>query len=129
VDELPRGTERVLFVDDEKAAVDAIQPMLKSLGYEVQVRTSSIEALEAFRNNPQSFDLVITDQTMPNMTGDILAKELMKIRPDIPIIICTGFSERIDEHTAKKMGIRSFTMKPLVMGELAVTIRKVLDEK
>ena len=125
-----KGTERILFVDDEKAAVDAFQPILQSLGYKVTARTSSIEALEAFRNKPQGFDLVITDQTMPNMTGDALAKELMTIRPDIPIILCTGFSEKIDERRAKAMGIRAFVMKPIVMRQIANTIREVLgDEK
>ena len=126
---LPRGTERILFVDDEKVAVDAIQPILGNLGYKVTARTSSIEALEAFRHNPDAFDGVITDMTMPNMTGDILAKELLKIRPDIPIILCTGFSEQIDEKKAKEMGISAFVMKPIVMSEIANTIREVLDEK
>ena len=126
--QLPRGTERILFVDDEKGAVDAIQPMLGNLGYKVTARTSSIEALEAFRNNPQGFDLVITDMTMPNMTGKDLAKKLMSIRSDIPIILCTGFSEQIDEHMAKAMGISAYVMKPIVRREIANTIREVLDE-
>ena len=124
-----RGTEQILFVDDEKVAVDAIQPMLESLGYKIIARTSSIEALEAFRNNPQEFDLVISDMTMPNMTGKDLTKELMSIRSNIPIILCTGFSDQIDEHKAKAMGIRAFVMKPIVMGQIASTIREVLDKK
>lgn len=127
--QLPKGTGRILFVDDEKAAVDAMQPMLENLGYKVTARTSSIEALEAFRNNPQSFDIVITDQTMPNMTGNELAEELMPIRPDIPIILCTGFSEQIDENKAMNMGIRAFIMKPIIMHEIANTIREVLNKK
>jgi len=127
--ELPRGTERILFVDDEKPLVDILQPMLEKLGYKMTARTSSIEALEAFRNNPQAFDLVITDMTMPNMTGKDLAKELMSIRPDIPIILCTGFSEQIDEYSAKEMGIRAYVMKPIVGKEIANTIREVLDKK
>ena len=122
---MPGGTERILFVDDEKVAVDAIGQMLETLGYKITSRTSSIEALEAFRNNPGAFDLVITDQTMPNMTGKELAEELMSIRPDIPIILCTGFSEHIDEIIAKEMGI-SFLMKPIVLSQLANTIREVL---
>jgi len=126
--QVPGGTERILFVDDEKAAVDAIQPMLENLGYYVTARTSSIEALEAFKNDPNGFDLVITDQTMPNMTGKDLAKELMSIRSDIPIILCTGFSEQIDEVKAKEMGI-SFLMKPIVLSQIANTIREVLDKK
>lgn len=88
---------------------------------------SSIEALEVFQAQPNKFDLVITDQTMPNMTGEELSKELMRIRPDIPIILCTGYSELITEDKAKSMGIREFVMKPLVARELAETVRKVLD--
>jgi len=122
------GNERILFIDDELALVDIGKEMLKHFGYEVTSRTSSIEALELFRTKPDRFDLVITDMTMPNMTGDKLAKELIKIRPDIPIIICTGFSERISEEKAKGMGIKAFAMKPLVMQDLAKTVRKVLDE-
>ena len=127
--QLPKGTERILFVDDEKGAVDAIKLMLENLGYQLTARTSSIEALEAFRNKPDAFDLVITDMTMPNMTGKELAKEIMSIRPDIPIIICTGFSEQIDENKAKAMGISAYVMKPIVMREIANTIREVLDQK
>ena len=126
---LPRGTERILFVDDEKEAVDAIQPMLENLGYKVTGRTSSIEALEAFRNRPDGFDLVITDMTMPNMTGKDLAKKLMSIRSDIHIILCTGFSEKIDERRAEEMGISAFVMKPIIMRQMAQTIREVLDKK
>jgi PAS domain S-box-containing protein len=125
---LPTGTEKILFVDDEKAAVDLMQSMLEKFGYKVTARTSSIEALEAFHNNPKGFDLVITDMTMPNMTGKALAKEMMSIRPDIPIIICTGFSEQIDEKGAKEMGIRAFLMKPIIMQKITNTIRQVLDD-
>jgi CheY-like chemotaxis protein len=126
-DELPTGTERLFFVDDEKAAVNAIGMMMERLGYRVDVRTSSVEALEAFRNKPDAFDLVITDMTMPNMTGVDLAREIMKIRPDIPILLCTGYSEVINEETAKKMGIREFIMKPILMKDLAAIVRNVLD--
>ncbi|MBW2034484.1 MAG: response regulator [Deltaproteobacteria bacterium] len=103
--------------------------MLERLGYEVTTRTSSIEALELFRIKPDQFDLVITDMTMPQMTGDRLARELMQIRPDIPIIICTGYSERITEGKAKGMGIKAFVMKPLVMRDLANTVRKALGNE
>jgi len=127
--EIPKGSERILFVDDEKVAVDAFQQMLENLGYKVTARTSSIEALEAFRHNPDAFDLVITDMTMPNMTGKELAKELMAIRSDIPIVLCTGFSEQIDKDKAKAIGISAFVMKPIVMHEIAVTIREVLDKE
>ncbi len=126
---LPLGKERILFVDDEKALIDLGKQMLERLGYKVVSRTSSVEALEAFRADPHKFDLVITDMTMPNMTGDELAEEIMALRPDIPIVLCTGFSIRITEEQAKKMGIREFVMKPLVMSDLAKTIRKVLDKK
>ncbi|MBW1796685.1 MAG: response regulator, partial [Deltaproteobacteria bacterium] len=102
---LPRGNERILFVDDEEPLVRMGQQMLERLGYHVTARTSSVEALEAFRAQPDRFDLVITDQTMPNMTGVELAKELMRIRPDIPIILITGFSEIVPPEKAKKMGI------------------------
>ncbi|MBW2603967.1 MAG: response regulator [Deltaproteobacteria bacterium] len=126
--EIPRGNERILFVDDEKAMVDTIQPMIERLGYKVSARTSSIEGLEAFRANPDRFDLVITDFTMPNMTGMELAKKLLKLRSDIPIILCTGYSEHINEDKAKGSGIRAFVMKPVVLDEIANTIRKVLDD-
>ena len=127
--EIPGGNERMLFVDDEKAMVDAIQPMIERLGYKVTARTSSIEGLEAFRENPDRFDLVITDFTMPDMTGMELAKALLKIRSDIPIILCTGYSEHINEDKAKANGVRAFLMKPVVLSEIANTIRKVLDDK
>jgi PAS domain S-box-containing protein len=125
--EIPRGNERILFVDDEKAMIDAIQPMIERLGYKVTARTSSIEGLEAFRANPDRFDLVITDFTMPNMTGMELANELFKLRSEIPIILCTGYSDHINEEKAKRNGIRAFVMKPVVLDEIANTIRKVLQ--
>ncbi len=124
---LPIGKERILFIDDEPAIVDIGKGMLEHLGYTVVTRTSPIEALEAFKAMPDKFDLVITDMTMPKMTGDELAKELMKIRLDIPIILCTGFSELINEEKAKAMGIRAFVMKPVVQRELANAVRKALD--
>jgi DNA-binding NtrC family response regulator len=125
---IPTGHERILFVDDEQALVDIGRQMLEHLGYELITRTSSIEALELFKAEPDGFDLVITDMTMPNMTGDKLAKAMMKIRPDIPIILCTGFSERITEENAWKIGIRKLAMKPLAMRNLAEAIRKVLGQ-
>jgi CheY-like chemotaxis protein len=102
--------------------------MLERLGYHVTLRTSSIEALEAFRANPDKFDLVITDMTMPNMTGDKLAGELIKIRSDIPVILCTGFSEMMSKEKAKSLGIKGFMMKPVVIKDLSGMIRKVLDQ-
>jgi signal transduction histidine kinase/CheY-like chemotaxis protein len=125
----PSGNERILFVDDEKALVDIGVQLLEHLGYRVVARTSSIEALEAFRNQPEKFDLVVSDQTMPNMTGEMLAKELIRIRPDIPIVLCTGYSEMISEEKAMALGIKKLVMKPILMREISQTIRQILDQK
>jgi CheY-like chemotaxis protein len=125
----PRGKERILFVDDEVQIVHMMREMLERLGYHVTARTSSVEALEAFRAQPEKFDLVITDQTMPNMTGVELSKELMRIRPNIPIILCTGFSEVISEEEAKAIGIRDYVMKPVVQTQIANRIRQVLNQE
>ncbi len=124
---IPRGTERVLFVDDEELLAEMGQEMLEDLGYEVKVTTSSSEALALFRSDPGRFDLVITDVTMPDITGVELAGELLGIRADIPIIMCTGFSYLVDPDAAKAAGIKAFTMKPLSKKEIAGIIRKVLD--
>ena len=125
--QLPTGNERILVVDDEKSMVDTLKKILERLGYQVVERTSSIEALEAFRSGPDNFDLVITDMTMPNLTGDKLAQKLLAIRSDIPIILCTGFSERISKEKATEIGIKDFLMKPVAMSEMATTIRRVFD--
>ena len=121
------GNERILLVDDESSLIDVGSMMLKSLGYHVTSKMSGIEALDAFRANPQGFDLVITDTTMPNMTGVDLAVELLRIRPEIPIILCTGYSEIISEEEARNIGIRRFVMKPLSRQDLAKVIREVLE--
>ena len=123
-----RGTEHVLLVDDEEVVLTVEARMLSDFGYEVTTRTSSLEALELFRNKYSTFDLVITDQSMPNMTGERLAKEMMAIRPDIPIVMCTGFSSVIDEHKAAEIGIVAFLLKPVLKKELASTVRKVLSQ-
>jgi len=123
-----RGSEHILIVDDEKPIVDIAKKILEMLGYVVDIRTSSLEALELFKEMPDKFDLVITDMTMPQMTGDMLAQELIKIRPDIPVILCTGFSGKIAKEKAKIMGIKAFLMKPLLREEMSRTIRMVLDE-
>lgn len=128
VESLPKGNECILFVDDEKDLLKIGAQMLSYLGYEVITRSNSIEVLDLFRSQPQRFDLVITDMTMPNLTGDKLASELMKIRPDIPIILYTGYNESITEEQARKIGIKKFSMKPFVMRDLAETTRKVLNE-
>ena len=125
--ELPTGSESILFVDDEVSIVKVGRQIIQQLGYSVTVSTNSNEALELFRQNPDSFDLVITDMTMPHMTGDRLAIEIMKIRPDIPVILCTGYSKKIS-HDFKQSGIKELAYKPFVKAELAKTIRKVLDE-
>jgi len=124
---LPTGSEHILFVDDEQALADLGKRMLQHLGYQVTVRTSSIEALEAFKAQPDKYDLLVTDMTMPNMTGKDLSRELLRIRPGFPIILCTGFSEMITEDSAKQMGIKAFVMKPLVLREIAETVRRTLD--
>ena len=123
-----RGTEHILFVDDEPAIVNVVVTMLKRLGYTVTARTTSLEALSVFRNDPGRFDIVITDMTMPVLTGTQLADEIHRIRPAIPIILCTGFSELMDEDKAAALGIRAFIMKPVVRDQLTATIRKVLDD-
>jgi len=124
---LPTGTERILFVDDEQTIVNAGKRILESLGYEVVAMTSSIKALKLFKAQADGFDLVITDMTMPQMTGDNLAKELMGIRPDIPVILCTGFSAKIDKTKAMSLGIRAFVSKPILKRELAEVVRAILD--
>jgi len=123
------GGERILFVDDEAALAELGSMVLESLGYQVTSRTSSIEALEAFRTRPHNFDLVITDMTMPNLRGDDLARELLKIRPDIPVIICSGFSEMMSEDKARNIGIRGFIMKPVSRNHLSIAIRDALKAK
>jgi PAS domain S-box-containing protein len=124
---LPMGHERILFVDDEHPLVEIGRQMLQRLGYTVATRTSSIEALELFKANPDRFDLVITDIVMPNMTGEKLAEKMMEIRSNIPVILCTGYSEKITRKRASEMGIQSFLMKPLVMRDLANTVRQALS--
>jgi CheY-like chemotaxis protein len=126
---LPRGAERILLVDDEEAVVETVKQILDRLGYRVVPRTSSLEALETFRKDPEGFDLVITDLTMPRMTGVEFTKELKRLRPDIPIILCTGYSELMGEEEAKAMGIREFFKKPIRAQKMLEKIRHVLDRK
>ena len=125
----PTGDERILFVDDEEPIAEMGKQMLELLGYDVLMKTSSPEALRVFQSEPEKFNLVVTDMTMPTMTGDRLAKELLRIKPDIPIILCTGFSDQIDEKKSQDIGIQALIMKPLLMNEMARTIRKVLDQR
>ncbi len=124
---LPAGSERILIVDDDEAIIHMEQQMLSSLGYTVTPFTDSEECLKFFQEHPEEFDVIITDMTMPGMTGDIFAKEVLKIRPDMPIILCTGFSDRIDEKKAKAIGIGEYVMKPILMKNLVGAVHRVLE--
>ncbi|NOX33444.1 MAG: transporter substrate-binding domain-containing protein [Deltaproteobacteria bacterium] len=125
---IPTGNERILLVDDEKQVLQIEQIILERLGYHVEFKNSSIDALEIIKNNPGSWDLIISDMTMPDMTGDKLAKKIMDIEPQLPVIICTGFSERVSLENIKSIGVKALLMKPIVRSELATTVRSVLDE-
>ncbi|MFA7382449.1 MAG: PAS domain S-box protein [Desulfurivibrionaceae bacterium] len=124
----PTGKERILLVDDEDALIEMGERILVYLGYKVTSMTSSIEALELFRVQPEDFDLVITDFTMPNMTGAELARKILAIRPGMPIVLCTGFSEMFTEEKALALGIKGYVMKPLSIHDLAEVCRNVLDK-
>jgi CheY-like chemotaxis protein/anti-sigma regulatory factor (Ser/Thr protein kinase) len=128
-EDILKGNEWILFVDDEELLAEMAKKMLEKLGYRVTVCYGGVEALAIFKNMPDAFDLVITDQTMPGLTGSELSMSLMQIRPDIPIILCTGYSNLIDEDSAKALGIKEFALKPLLKGTIATLIRKVLDEE
>ncbi len=124
---MPRGTEHILLVDDEKSIADVTTSMLERLGYKVTVRVSSYDALEAFRNLADQIDLLIADLSMPQMTGLQLYREIKKIRPSVKVIICTGFSEQLDSRKSKVIGIEGFLHKPVIMADLARCVRSVLD--
>ncbi|MDQ1271022.1 MAG: Histidine kinase [Thermodesulfobacteriota bacterium] len=126
---LAKGRGHILFVDDEPSMVDIGELILTQLGYHVTIRTSGIEALEAFKSNPDKFDLVLTDMTMPRMTGEKLAKEILSIRKEIPIIICTGFSSAMTEEKALEIGVKGLLMKPFIFSELAGVIHNVLKKE
>ena len=123
----PTGRERILLVDDDDILAEMGQTMLERLGYEVAVFTSSVAALAEFERQPERFDAVITDQTMPEMTGVDLARRMLQIRPNLPIILCTGFSNLINEEQVKAYGIKGFAMKPLTKKEIALLLRSVLE--
>ena len=125
----PHGTEKVLFVDDEAMLIDIAGQMLTDLGYEIVATTEGRQALEMIRKNPARFDLVITDQTMPGMTGKELSHEIMQINPQLPVILCTGYSSKISERDIGQDGIRAYCTKPLQLAELSVVIRQVLGHK
>ncbi|MDJ0781736.1 MAG: PAS domain S-box protein [Desulfosarcinaceae bacterium] len=124
---LPGGSERILFVDDEEAQVSLAKAVLEPLGYGVVGTTRSDEALTMFQAAPHRFDLLITDLTMPVMTGDLLAREIRSLRPDMPVILCTGYSEKVGPENAAEMGIQAIMMKPAAVAMMANTVRRVLD--
>jgi CheY-like chemotaxis protein len=125
---LSTGSERILFIDDEEELLTVGREALQHLGYQVITNSNSLQALNEFRERPEHFDLVITDMTMPRMTGEKLARELIQIRPDIPIILFTGYSGQINAQKAREIGIKAFVMKPLTLSHLAQTVREVLDK-
>ena len=127
VKNLPTGTEYIMYVDDEPALVEIGGRMLQRLGYRVDAVTDSLEALKRFRSNREQYDLLITDQTMPKMTGADLAREVLQIRPDLPVILCTGFSETLSMAKIDEIGAYALLMKPLALEKLAATVRSALD--
>ncbi len=124
---LPKGSERILMVDDEQMIADLGTRILGQLGYHVVTRTSAIDAIEVFRSSPDQFDLVITDYAMPDLNGIELATKILEIRQNVPVIVCTAGRDRIADHAARSLGIQAFVMKPLDRRQLAVLVRKVLD--
>jgi CheY-like chemotaxis protein len=126
---VPRGHGRLLVIDDEKALVDLTKKMLESLGYEVIAANSSPEALNIFQTQPDSFDLIISDQTMPHLTGLQLAQEVRRLRPDIPVILCTGYSDKLSPETVQEAAINELLMKPMSLLDLGKTVFKVLNKK
>ncbi len=125
----PQGKGRILFVDDEEAVALVGKRMLEYLGYEAVAQTSSLKALVEFRQAPQSFDAVVTDQTMPELTGEGLARELFKLRPDLPILVCTGFSTTLTPQRAKEVGFCAYLTKPFSIQELGEALKQALEAK
>jgi PAS domain S-box-containing protein len=126
LEQLPMGSGCILFVDDEESLLDIGRDLLSRLGYQVETRASALDALEAFQVDPQKFDLVISDITMPKMTGDEIARQIKAIRPEIPIILCSGFSDRINPQTMETIGISALLMKPIIYADLAQTVHRIL---
>ena len=124
---MSKGSERVLIADDETQILRLEKQILERLGYKVECANNGTEALEIFKADPQSFDILITDMTMPDMTGDVLARQIMEIRPEFPVIICTGFSEKISQEKIQSLGIKGFLMKPVSKSDLSQQIRKALE--
>lgn len=125
---MPTGTERILFVDDELTLTEIVKKMLERLGYEVVAKSSSVEALAVFQAQPESFDLIIADQTMPHITGVALAHEISRIRPDLPIILCTGMVD-VQKLDKKAAGITEILTKPVTIAKLAQVVRQTLDNQ
>lgn len=125
---IPRGEESIIFVDDEEYIAAMFGESLKRLGYKVETKTNPIEVIEMFESNPDHFDLIISDMTMPQMSGVTLSERLKAVRSDIPVIICTGHSSLIDEEKAKTLGIEGFILKPVLLQDIARAIRDVLDK-
>jgi CheY-like chemotaxis protein len=121
------GKGTVMFVDDEVSIVKWAKDMLEELGYMVSVFTNGPEALQAFKQEPDQFDVMVTDQTMPGMTGELLARQVMRIRPGFPVILCSGFSYTMNEEKALAMGLRAYLTKPVLMGDLAQALQVALD--
>jgi DNA-binding NtrC family response regulator len=124
---LAKVPHKILLVDDEQAVLDVTTRMLETLGCKVTATSSSVNALDLFRTDPDQFDLVITDMTMPNMTGDELASKIMKIRPGMPVILYSGNGQIITEDIIKEMGIRKFVQKPANMKDLSETLSMILE--
>ena len=127
-DDMAGGSESILLVDDEPQIVNLLQVMLSSMGYRVSAFTDSVEAAKAFEANPREFNLVLTDMTMPGITGQELARRVLHVRPELPVLLATGFSERINEEQARRIGIRKFLYKPILRSDLAQALREALEE-
>ncbi|MFZ5573330.1 MAG: response regulator [Thermodesulfobacteriota bacterium] len=126
-EKLPVGNERILFIDDEEFLVDVGKELLEQLGYDVLAKTSSLDALELFLAAPRSFDLIITDHSMPKITGIELIKRVHLVRPDIPVILCSGFPETIPTEKLPELGVRELMVKPFTIADLALSVRRALD--
>lgn len=126
---LPAGNENILFIDDEEPIGKVVKQILEHFGYQVETKTNPAEALEMFRSAPDRFDLVITDMSMPQMTGQQMVKEILDIRSDMPIILCTGFREKISEETAGELGIKALVFKPFAVRDFTLMVRNVLDKQ
>ncbi len=127
--EFPKGTERLLVVDDEEEILSVYSGLIQAYGYSIKTFPNSLDALEHFKEDPSAYDLVLTDMTMPNLSGDLLGKSIMRIRPEIPVVICTGFSKIMEYGDSLDAGFAAYLTKPVEAGKLLNTIRRVLDEK